>query len=358
MSRSRRGATLVLVAVCVTGLVLLAGLVIDVARVSSVSAQLKTLADAAALSAITDLRRLEPSEATADERALALRTNNPVEGRVLADDGMSAADVEPGRWDVATRQFTPVPWAQANAVRATARTTTPYSFMQLLSTTGQLVTRRSIAALASPLRSLCLKPWAVPYTNLLVSVGRLSTDTAYRLSVADVTTLRDNQLPITFKVTSTGSVGGRVINGNYFAVRYPPIQHADGSSGSPVGGATAYRAAIADTSCTTTGTAAVGDWLDAENGNMVGPTLEGVQQLCNRTGTAFPCNAAIAVPIWNERVARPGGTWVKVLYLGAFRLTQVVNGEVRGYLTALAAPRAGGGFSPFPGPLTIATLVE
>ena len=358
MRRRRRGATLVLVAVCVTVLVLLAGLVIDVARVASVSAQLKSMADAAALSAITDLRRLEPSEATADGRALTLRTNNPVEGRALADDGMNAADVEPGRWDITTRQFTPMPWAQATAVRATARATTRFSFMQLISTNGQQVTRRSVAALASPLRSLCLKPWAVPYSNLLVTLGRLSTDTAYRLSATDVATLRDNRLPIVFKVAAAGSVDGRVISGNYYAVRYPPVQYADGSPGAPVGGATAYRAAIADTTCTTTGTAAVGDWLDVENGNMTGPTLQGVQQLCNQTGNNFSCDAAIAVPIWNTPASRPGGTWVRILYLGAFRVTKVTNGEVRGYLTSLAAPRAGGGFTPFPGPLTIATLVE
>jgi hypothetical protein len=356
--RPRRGATLVLVTVCLTVLALLAGLVLDVARLSTVAAQLKTLTDAAALSAITDLRRLEPNEATADARALALRANNPVEGQVLADTGMNATDVEPGRWDFVARQFTPLPWAQANAVRVTARATMAYSFMRLVVPDGQQVTRRSIAALASPLRSLCLKPWAVPYSNLLVSLGRLSTDTAYRLTAADVATLRDNRIPVTFKVAAAGTVGGRAISGNYYAVRYPPIQLADGTPGSPVGGATVYRAAIADTTCATTGTAAVGDWLDIENGNMTGPTLQGVQQLCNRTGANFSCNAAIAIPIWSTQASRPGGTWVQVLYLGAFQLTNVANGEVSGYLTALAAPRAGGGYTPFPGPLTIATLVE
>lgn len=358
-TRERRGATLLLVALAVTLLVAMAGFAIDFARISAAAAQLKTLTDAAAMSAATDLKRNERLESVADARALALRGVNPVDGRILNDGNMGPADVEPGRWDFITRTFVPSSWSAANAVRATARMTASYLFVRLLGPESQALQRRSVAAIAAPLRSGCLKPWAVPYSTLLLTLGRTAADTDYRLIAEDVVFLRDNRVPVVFRVQASGTVKGASASGQYHAVKYPPVQYADGRTGSPMGGANAYRAAIADTTCTQTGRAAIGDWLDVEQGSMSGPTQQGVELLCGVTGASIPCDAAIVVPIWSTTATKGGSNvWLQILYLGAFRLTRFENGEVTGYLTALAAPRPDGGFTPFAGPLAIAALVE
>lgn len=364
--RARRGMTLVLVAICITMLVGIAAIAIDFARMYTFIAQLRVLTDAAALSALTDLRARGVDKATADTRALALRATDRVNGVALDNTGMSSNDLEPGVWNATAKAFTGTSWSSATAVRATARYDAPWSLARFF---GTSVTRRltqvTIASLGSVSRSSCLKPWAVPYSNLLVTLGRAATDTSYRLSSADVATLRTNQTPILFKASSKNdagggaTVGGTVIPGNYYAVRYPPVQYADGTAGNPSSGANSYRDGIADLTCSAaSGTAAVGDWLDLENGNMVGPTRQGVQTLCGGSGNSFPCSMDIIVPIWNARSSGSASAWVQVLYLGAFRLTQYSNGTVVGYLTTLSAPAGSGGVTPTPGPILANLLVQ
>jgi hypothetical protein len=360
----RRGGTLVLVAVLLTVLVGCAALAVDLARAYGVRTQLRTVADAAALSAATDLARTAP-QGDAVARALQLRSGNRVGGTVLGDAGMGAGDVVPGTWDFTAGAFTPSAWAAATAVRATARHELPWTFARIFGTTGRTLTATAIAALGSPRWRRCLTPWAVPYSNLLVTLGRSATDTAYRLTAADVAVLRDGQLPIVFKVSSTtqdqggAAVGGSAISGNYYAVRLPPVQYANGSAGNPQGGASVYRDALGTASCMGDDrTAGVGDWLDLENGNMTGPTRQGVQALCGGVGNSFSCNVPVFLPVWNARSGGTASAWVQVLYVGAFVVTQFNNGTVTGYLTALAADRHTGGFQPQPGPVMRGALVQ
>lgn len=362
--RSRRGVTLVLVALLITVLTGLTAFAVDFSRIYSARAQLKVAADAAALSAVTDLGRGEPDEAVADARALLLRRTNLVELHTLTDADMSAADIEPGRWDFQTRTFTPGAWSAANAVRATARYTANWTLARIFGVTQKGLSTASVAALGSPVRSHCFKPWAIPYTNVLATLGRPATDTGYRLSSDDIATLRDNQVPMVFKITTgtvdggSGLVGPTIINGSFYAVRFPPVQFADGTPGNPTSGGNEYRQAIADLGCTNTGAAAVGDWLDIEQGNMIGPTQQGVGDLCGGTGKTFPCSAQIVVPIWNSRSTASGSTWIQVLYIGAFKLTGFDDGVVSGHLVALATPGSAVGFTPFPGPVTTPALVQ
>jgi hypothetical protein len=362
--KPRRGGTLVLVAALLTVLVGCAALAVDLARAYGVRTQLRTVTDAAALSAATDLARAA-SQGDATARALQLRGGNRVGGTVLGDAGMGAGDLVPGTWDFTAGAFTPTAWAAATAVRATARHQLPWSFARIFGTEGRALGATAIAALGSPRWRRCLTPWAVPYSNLLVTLGRPATDTSYRLTAADVALLRNGQLPIVFKVSSAtqdeggGVVGGSAINGNYFAVRLPPVQYADGSAGSPQGGGSLYRDRLATTSCTGDDrTAGVGDWLDLESGNMIGPTLQGVQALCGAPGTSFACNAPVTLPVWNVRNGSSASAWVQVLYIGAFVVTQYHSGTVTGYLTALDADRDAGGFMPRPGPLMRGALVQ
>lgn len=362
--RVRHGATLVLVAFLVTVLTGVTALAVDVSRVYTIRAQLKVVTDAAALSAVTDLGRAVGDKSVADARALLLRRTNLVEQRSLTDAEMQGADLEAGQWDPALRRFLPSSWSSANAVRATARFTTPWLLARVFGVSRKQLTSTSIAALGSTVRSRCFKPWAIPYTNLLATLGRSPTDTSYRLSAADIATLRENRTPVAFKISSktengdSGVVGSTPIGGNYYAVRFPPVQLADGTPGAPLNGASSYRSAIADPSCVLTGTAAVGDWLDIEQGNMTGPTLQGVRELCGGSGQTFDCDVNIDVPIWNQRSSTSGNTWVQILYVGAFKLTRFDRGTVTGRLLSLAQSGTGQGFTPFPGPITTSALVE
>lgn len=250
-------------------------------------------------------------------------------------------------------------------MRATARYTPAWTLARVFGATTRTLTATAVAALGSPQWRRCLTPWAIPYTNLLVTLGRPATDTAYQITDADVAWLRDGRVPIAFKVSSAtqdlggATVGGASVNGNYFAVRYPPAQYADGSAGSPVGGGSLYRDRIATTTCTGTDRmAGVGDWLDLESGNMVGPTRQGVELLCGATGNAFSCNTRVALPIWNARNGSSASAWVQVLYVGAFVVTAFNNGTVTGYLTALTADGTASGFQSRAAPLMRGVLVQ
>lgn len=360
----RRGATMVLVAVTATVLFMFGGFGIDFGRMYTFVAQLKTLTDAAAHAAAIELRNAG-NQADATSRALALKQNNRVDGQSLAL--MEDTNITPGNWNYATRTFVPGPWATASAVRARARYQANWTLARVFGVTNRLLMQESVAALGSVSSSSCLKPWAVPYSNLLVTLGRQPTDTAYRLSAADVNTLRNNQTPIKFKISSGntdnggGTVGGTIISGNYYAVKYGPVQFADGRAGNPVSGGNVYRNNIADPGCSATGSASVGDWLDMENGNMIGPTGQGMRGFCGVNGNGnngFSCSEEIVMPIWSQRTTGNGSAWVRILYIASFRLTGYDRDDnVLGYLTALSAG-TNGGFQPVPGPVSAAALVQ
>jgi Flp pilus assembly protein TadG len=363
---NRRGATLVLVAASMAVLMGMGGLGVDMARMYSFKAQLKVLTDAAAHSAVITLSR-SGTEADAQTAALARRADNPI-NKTLGT--FTAAEVVPGTWVPGSPAgtFTAGAWATANAVKVTATYPANWTLARVFGVTSKTLTSSSVAANGSITASRCMKPWAVPYSNLLQSLGHSPLDTLHNLTEAEITSLKTNTTPVVFKISSDadeggGTVAGTLISGNYYAVRYGPIRNAAGVdySPGPTSGASVYRDAIEDTNCSEAGAARVGDWLDIENGNMKGPTLQGVQTLCGITGgrKKFACDATIVVPIWNARTTATGAGNVQIKYVGAFKLTEYDDGILTGYLTSLAADLAGGGgFSALPGPIKKVALVE
>jgi hypothetical protein len=232
-----------------------------------------------------------------------------------------------------------------------------------------------------------MKPWAVPYENILWTLGKTAPyDLNYALTPADVATLRDNQTIITFKTSpndpSTGGPGqavtgsGVLIPGNYYAVQFPQAHAADGTAypnGKPDPGAAAYQSWISGPCMPYT--INVGDWLQTETGNMNGPTDQGTSDLCDpgkgkgggggggggaggstEKFTTCKANNLITMPIYGQAEDKGGGTLeVQVKYIGAFYLTAYGNkGSVRGYLTAISS--GGGGFVNAPGPVSKAAL--
>jgi Flp pilus assembly protein TadG len=362
---ARGGVTLVLVAISVTVLFMFGGFGMDFARMYAYKAQLKTLTDAASLAAATE-KRLAGTEADATARAVALKSGNKVNGSAIAQ--LADSNISYGTWDFTTKVFTATGnYTTANAVRARARYTADWTLARVFGAQTRTLVSESVAALGSLGTSQCLKPWAVPYSNMLVTLGRAATDTGYRMTNADVNTLRTNQTPIKFKISSgntsggDGTVGGTVISGNYYAVKFGPVQYANGTSGTPNNGGNAYRDNVASLTCASTGTAGVDDWLDLENGNMVGPTNQGLADLCGQNGNGnglFSCNKTIVVPIWSTRSSPSANAWVRILYIGTFQLTgKNASDEILGYLTALSTS-PGTGFVPRPGPVSAAALVQ
>jgi hypothetical protein len=142
--------------------------------------------------------------------------------------------------------------------------------------------------------------------------------------------------------------------------------YANGTTGNPWTGANDYRSAVGASCAELTATIGVGDWLQAEQGNMQGPTRDGVAALCGISGNpqSFTCNPTVPIKIvvWDlddRSVAAPNAFRVK--YIGVFHLTGFSKGTgsspdgVTGYFQTLAST---GSFNPAPGPVKKTALVQ
>jgi len=188
--RSRKGATLVLVAILMTALVGFAGIAVDASRLYVMRAELQTSADAAAIAGAVEVRDKRPANATT--LALQYAANNVVERTAPT---IAAADVEPGTWNFTTSSFTVLgTWTDpnVNAVRVTAHYPGLYTFARVFGGTGQTVNARAVGAVGFVSVQDCLKPWAVSYQTLLNALyppaGTKDAST-YNLTAADITTL-------------------------------------------------------------------------------------------------------------------------------------------------------------------------
>jgi hypothetical protein len=261
---------------------------------------------------------------------------------------------------------------RVNAVRTTARYTVNYVFAPVVGVSSGSIVAQAIGAIGSQATARCMKPWAVPMANILYALGKTGENPeTYDITPEDVNYLRDNQVPIMFKVTSQNDKNGnrdegsnvdaltdQPISGNFYAVQYGPYRKANGDlySPGPTTGGNDYRTRIGTEWCDTFGVKP-GDWLQVENGNMVGPTRQGMATLCGHSGNPhafFTCdNLVVDIPIWNKR---DGHKEVQVKYVGKFVITAAVDGAVRGYLTAKESD--GGGFTGTPGPIQAVALVH
>lgn len=360
----RRGVSMVLVAIMIFVLMGMAGIAIDYARLYAFKTQLQTAADAAAMAGAVQLVKGPVSNTTVYGSATTIGGQNLVE--------QQAANLSPKciEWNISTGQRVfPDPLdctdSRVNAVRVEADYVAQYSLSRIFGAQNVTLPAYAIAAVGSVGTSTCLKPWAVPYQNILTILGQNPNNISYNLTNADVNNLRNSQTTIAFKISQQGdsalnTATGTYFPGNYYAVRYPPLRDANGGTrggtlGNPLSGGNVYSNNISG-NCTA-GLVQVGDWLEVENGNMVGPTRQGVAALCGQTGNDFDCNPPIHVqiPIWAGST-QSGLAEVQVKYIGAFALTGYHQGSVYGYLEAINLPA--GGFSGTPGPVTKAILVQ
>lgn len=189
----------------------------------------------------------------------------------------------------------------------------------------------------------CFKPWSI--TDRWVDVNHNEKfDPATDLYDPVTTGYQwpaDTGLQVTLK-----SGGNNITPSFYYAVNFPPQNR-----GTPEVGADPYRENIA--ACGDQSFVAVGDVLRKENGNMTGPTRQGVEALIALDPTAFwdtACNCInspkgagsprlIRIGFFDPRVpVEPGGGSVTVVKIGGFFLEGVEsNGDVTGRFTQVAA---------------------
>lgn len=208
--------------------------------------------------------------------------------------------------------------------------------------------------------SECFKPWTVPDNWVDANHnGKWDSGELYDPVTTGYQWPRDNGLEVTLKL------GGANTPSWFYAVDFPPLNR-----GTPNTGGSVYRNNIA--TCGNWSFVAVGDQLQQEPGNMVGPTKQGVDDLIALDPTAFwdtGCNCVnspkgassprmIRIAFFDPRFpVQPGRNYVTVIKVGGFFLEGVANnGDVTGRYTQVIA--FGGPADPACAGLQVVQLVK
>ncbi len=358
--QQRRGATLVFVAVLMTVVMMFAGIGIDFSRMYTYKAQLKVLADAAALSGLTDLKN-GVAEATAKTRAVGFKSNNKVNNQVAVLD---ATDIVPVQYNFANGTWAVSSWASANGVLATPRYTADWTLARVFGVSTRTLRDSSIAAIVgSYTSSACMVPIAIPYSNLLRAINPANVDTSRTLTPADIAILAANNTQIQLTGTQNGS--GDMLSPGWFSL----INFGDGN-----GNKKDVAASLIDAlnGCTVGNSVSVGDWIDVVTGGggwNGKPNDDLWEDLCdssnaNKNKQLENCQRTIQIPVvnaWNGN-SGTGAAW-QIEYIAAIKLTKIVPptgaakpAEVWGYFTTDKS--GGSNFSPFPGPVQASSLVK
>jgi Flp pilus assembly protein TadG len=262
--RSERGSTVILVAVSLVVIFAFAVLAVEGAILMTTRTQLQAAADAAALAAATGL--LEGSEATAINRAINFASYNSATQVTSSPVVITAADVtfpDPRMVRVRTHR-----------TRATGDAIRTY-FVRILNPASDNqaeMTAVPAATVFDACGAQCLRPWAIP--------DRWADANAN--GVYDDGELYD---PLITGYKAPGDVGASIVlkSGNpqqaiepgiFYPVNYPPLDKYPGQS--PLTGGDWYRQWIYD--CTPY-LIEIDDRLQLEPGNMVGPTMQGINDL-------------------------------------------------------------------------------
>jgi Flp pilus assembly protein TadG len=346
--RSRRGATLVLVAILMTVLIGFTGIAIDASRLYVMRAQLQTTADAAAIAAIVEVNNTRPTNAAAV--ALQYVPKNLVEQTAAT---VTAADVEPGSWDFATNVFTKLgSWTDpaVAAVRVTARYPGAYTFARVFGATGQTVTARAVGAIGYVSSSDCLRPWAVSYQTMLdVLYPPAGTKSpSYDLTPQDIQTLAAMSYPSN-AITLLDGNGSPLTPGNISQVQ---VSSQNGNAG--------YRNSITGCADRVIGPGTI---LHGDPGVGSGQTKGPLKSFCDANGGTtsqgaqkFSCDGQpkVKLVIWDQNNGGSGANLtVRVKYVGVFAITQFDGGgsstQITGFFSTMAAT---GSFSASPSPTT------
>ena len=378
--RSRRGVALVLMVMMMSIFVLAAAFSADFGRMYLIRAQLQAAADAAAMAAVNSLGN---GVTTARDSGIKFIQLHSAAGS--ANLNPNIADVLSGSWVKVGGVWTWVPdpdqgWDKTvptsagntrDAVRVVVRDTVPFTFGRLLGWDRRVLSAEAIGIWGAVTSSSCVRPWAIPYQQLLDQLypPAGTQPTSYNMTDADVVRLHAMTYatnPVSLKVDNNN---GYTANGQFYAVDIPPGEYADGTApATRLTGASNYRAEEAAATCAdlaqfyqgqaVDGTVSVGDWLNPETGNMQGPTEQGIGgqgQNPGLCGTSDTCSTEIKIvaAFWDTYGDAPGGhcnSCYRIKYLGEFTLKGYDNSSktVVGYFNTLSLP-AGGSTGITPG---------
>ena len=174
--KSRRGSTLVMVAIMLVAFLGVGAISADVSRYFVVTGELQTAADAAALRGAMKLSvtpGVDP-EAVVDAAVVAFVTGTQrADGTALtvSDTAVQMAFYTPGTNGAQGTISYALNGRRPNAVTVNLRAAPRGVFSQLLGLTGAVNMNRAATAWVGHLGSNCVRPWAFPYRAMYMAVS-------------------------------------------------------------------------------------------------------------------------------------------------------------------------------------------
>ena len=336
--RDRRGATLIIVAICCIVMLGFVGVGVDFARAYAFRTKVKTVADAAAMAGAIELAK--STRANAGQVALQYAPRNTVEGARTAT--VTAADVQAVTWDFNSRTVTArfgnnFTAAAVNAVEVTARYSASTTFGQVFNVQQIPIVERTVAALGGVGTQDCLRPWAVSYQTLLnqrFPPSGPSGGTGYNLTPDDVSWLTNNSQPIS------------LLQGNQNPVTPGNIAQVVTWQDAAGNGNVAYRNAIlGNIPCSQMLPIGPGTWLNTDPGGGYGQTAGAIEDFCRANGGiqriggngnnsgGFSCRTppAVKLAMWDQNNGLSGNNLqYRVKYTGVFKITGFQPGRNNG----------------------------
>jgi hypothetical protein len=274
-------------------------------------------------------------------------------------DTITVDSVIKGNWAGSTRVWTPA-GSPTNAVRVVVGQRASNLFMAGFGVPVPRMTARAIAWAAAPIATTtaCMKPWAIPYENLMFAIntyrGIANTNANLTRAFDDILDMAALQAMSnaerTFNLKLGSGSNGNVVDsitqsgadasnmpGNYRAVVLPKLfdhqtqSYPYGPNGPPRGGQI-YRDNISGVTCHGL---AVGDSLITETGNKVGPTVQAVEPAVCATivqnganiGDCLDAGGTVGVDVkaafFSCGTGCNGRTAVRVDLLGSFTLMKM-----------------------------------
>ncbi len=362
--KNRKGFTLILMAFMMTALLGAAALGVDVGRMELYRAQLHTAADAAALAAAQ--RVMAGASNDANAAAIDFATRHKVGNTTIQAGWVS---VTPGIWTSAGGFVPAADWTVAgvNAVRTSIQYTGQYGFARAMGLSTHDVAASADAVSAGVGATSCVKPVAIPYQILLDQIypptgsPAVHKPTSYNLTEADIDALHDATAANEIELKA-GAGGGNNQSGNFYLLQLGPYSHADKVPLSP-SPTWDFPNQFGGNCSQSPWTIGPGDWLQGKQGNDVGKTKEGIEDLCGvslnnspATCTSPLASRRIKMVMWadsDNSVCTPRCYQVK--YVGAFVVTRASNDSMLGYFEALTTD---GALTTVPSPLQKLALVR
>ncbi len=330
------GAVMIMVAAAIVMLLSFAAIGIDLAMVATTRTQLQNAADAAALAAASGLATGSQSEARS--RAMAFAAYNSA-----VQINQSPVIIQPSDVTFPASNEVQVVTHRTNATGDPVRT----HFLLLLFPNGTNTTdvrARATARVTKVCATDCVKPWAIPDRwNDTIANGIYDVGEAYDPVGTGYVAPQD----VGVRVVLKAGTGQAIAPGQYYPVDFPPLGYGQ----NPLTGGSYYRDWIA--SCAPY-PVAIGDSLQLEPGNMVGPTTQGAADLValdpgaywdagskSVRGSAFGVSPrTVIVPFFDPRFPpQSGRNYVRISKIGAFFIEGIGTGNgVIGRFMQLAVP--------------------